>query len=321
MNALRPAAFALAAFMALGPGTACCSPTPDAPASANADANGAGVTNGAEGPTAALLLASHGNELARLPTLVSGGFLELTWHDDSGRHFEQGDLDLRFRAPVEISLRLSKVGETHILGGSNAKQWWWYDGLRTPKRLSIGSLGADRRPRSISTAEREGAGGPPIAPEELLGLLGLREFRSSRALAHPSDVEGRWIVEIPPSESPFRLLTRAVFAPSQAVGAVGWSLVRLKLVDESGGVVVDVTYEGHRRIERRGAATGDWPVIATRIRLAFPPRGGRPGGEWLIVLDRPSATGERIVERLFDPEAIRTTLRPDVVDEEQGTAP
>jgi len=260
-------------------------------------------------PDANALIAAHAAEIERLPSLVASGVVEVRWRDEDGSHFEQGDLDLRFRSPSDLSLRISKLGETQLMGGCNAQRWWWFEGWSKPTSMAIGARGS-AAPRA--NAQRP----PPIGAEELLAILGLRAFESVEASAASTAGEsaGTWVVDLPSSRSPFRLPTRLTFDRAQASGAVGWSLVKIEAIDGDGEVVISARFDAHRRIERRAAPTGDWPVIATSIRLTGQPRDGRRGFEWLILLDRPSATGERIVDRLFDPAAIETSLRPEFVE-------
>lgn len=338
----RAACFAVSIGVALTGLAACCgepSPTVAAwPASgaarggATESSAGAGRAPGAsesDAPTARMLLDAHAAELERLPTLVSGGIVQVTWRDEDGGHFEQGELDLRYRAPDDLSLRLSKLGETHFMGGCNATRWWWFDGWSKPTRLTVGRRhrtdGAGA-PSSVS-ADRDA---PPIEAHRLLALLGLRPLTTRAPGATEGDAagatraiydlvalptaDGRWSVEIPATMSPLERPTRATFDRARAAGAVGWSLVALDVLDVDGAVMLSARYDDHRRIERRDLPPGAWPVVAARIALRIPPRGERRGFEWLIELDRPSGAGDRIVERLFDPEAIRASVRAESVE-------
>lgn len=282
-------------------------------------ASASGIAKGGDGaPSVQTLLDAHAAELERLPSLVAGGTLEVRWRDDQGDHFEQGDLDLRFRAPGELSLRLSKVGETQFLGGCNATHWWWFEGWTKPTRLAIGSRRADGR-SAAKDAERRG---PPIQADELLTLLALRPFaRIETDRPAQKRVDGEWIVDLDDRTSPMGLPTRLVFVPAQAQGAVGWTMRSLEVLDAAGTVVLSALYEDHARIERRGVATGDWPVMAKRVTITVPPHGDRTGFEWRIVLDRPSATGERIAERLFDLQAVRAAVRAEVVEDMDRSEP
>lgn len=295
-------------------GAAC---APDATNAANAIGAAPVRTDGAA-PSARTLLAAHAAEIERLPTLVSAGILEVRWRGDDRPHFEQGDLDLRFRAPDELSLRLHKLGETLFLGGCNAAQWWWYEGWSKPTTMSVGV----RETGGSSAASDAGRRGPPIEAHELLTILGLRSLGSvdSDRAARPA-ADGGWIVDLEGATSLRALPARATFVPAQAPGAVGWSLRSLEVIDADGVAVLTAHYENHRRIERRGLPPGDWPIIATRVRITVPPRGKRNGLEWLVELDRPSATGERIVERLFDLEAVSASVRADRVERVDGGAP
>lgn len=299
------------------PGRSAVAPPPPTPARVPVEENNDSPEGAA--PSTVTLVRSHAHELSQLPTLVSSGILEVTWRDDRGSHFEQGDLDLRFRGPDQLSLRLSKVGETQFLGGCNASQWWWYEGWTKPTRLSIGERRAHSDQVEQASADTERTG-PPIEAHELLTILSLRPFdHVTRDRPARLGDDGAWIVELDASESPLELPTRLTFVTAQAPGAVGWSLRSLEVLDAAGTPQLTTTYEAHRRIERRGVATGDWPILPTRIRIVVPTRNDRPGFEWLVELDRPSATGERIVERLFELEAVRASVRAEVVEEVGGS--
>lgn len=263
------------------------------------------------GPQSRELLAAHANELERMPALVAAGVLEISWRDADGAHFEQGDLDLRHRPPQELSLRLSKLGETLFLAGSNGTQWWWFEGWSKPTRLLAG--------------RRDGAASDPRVPitmEEMLTLLGLRAFDPRGIDAAPlRDDAGRWIVPLEADRSPLRVPTRLTFDRAQVQGDTGWSLVGIDAIDETGQVILRSSLERHRRIERRDRAPGDWPRLATRIRVQIPPRGDRGSSNWLVELDRPSASSERIAPRLFDLDAVKASLRAEVVEERPAESP
>jgi len=318
----------LLAALVLSLPAACC-PDPPAPAPGSlpappgVDANSSSASNpGAgqdahqgAGPSAAELLDSHASQLARLPTLVSGGVLELSWDDADGHHFEQGDLDLRHRAPNELSLRLSKVGETQFMGGCNADAWWWFEGWSKPTRFWTRPRAASRNP--------DDANRPPITMDEMLALLGLRELGRTGAEARRDPETPPWIVrfavELSAEQSVLGLPTRVFFDRGQLRGESIWLPMRIEVLDADGVVLIASQLDEYRRIERRERAPGDWPAIATRVRVTVPARGERGAFAWLVVLDRPSASGERIVEKLFDPTAVRDSLRPQLIDD--GSAP
>jgi len=262
-----------------------------------------------QGPSAAELLAAHAQELERLPALVSGGVIEVSWRDQAGNHFEQGDLDLRYRAPEELSLRLAKLGQTQFQAGCNRTLWWYYEGWSKPTRLVTGTR--LRAPGAAIADPRL-----PITIDEILALLGLRAWGTADAEPEAdSEGSGRWMVRIGAARSPLGLPTRLTFDRAQVAGDLGWSLVRIEALDAEGGPLVRSDLESHRRVEMRGAAPGAWPRIATRVRISVPARHGRDASTWLIELDRPSASAERIAPKLFDLEAVTASLRPQVIDD------
>ncbi len=286
-----------------------------------APATGVGATTPSVGAgagdavSATALLEAHAAQLAKLPSLVAVGVVEVRWRDDQGDHFEQGDLDLRYRAPEELSFRVSKVGETIFMGGCRPDAWWWYEGWSKPTRF----WSRPRLPRDPDDAHR-----PQVTMDEMLALAGLRALGTADGPAIDLSAEGepgRYAVDLPEATSVLRLPTRAVFAPHQVQGETGWSLVRVEVFDRRGQLMVGSDLSGHRRVERRGAPPGDWPAVASRVSVAVPARGDRGAYTLLVALDRPSATGERIVERLFDPKAVRESLRPQVVDDGGAGAP
>lgn len=266
------------------------------------------------------LLRSHASQVARLPSLVAAGVIEIRWGDDKGEHFEQGDLDLRYRAPDDLSMRVSKVGETQFMGGCNAARWWWFEGWSKPTRFWS-------RPRDAARSPDD-ANRPPITMDEMLALMGLRTMTTSTAVPgmvekHPDDPawSARLVVDLGPEQSVLGLPTRVLYDVRQVPGEGIWLPVRIEVLDGSGALLIASDLEHFRRVERRDAPPGDWPVIATRVRVEVPERGERGAFRWFVALDRPSASGERIVERLFDPDAVRESLRPQIIDDSVAGAP
>lgn len=316
-------------------------PSPVLPSNPTAEA--ARASTPLDGPTPQSLLDGHAAQLARMPTLVSAGVVEVVWHDESGRHFEQGDVDLRFRAPHDASFRVSKVGETFLMVGANERTWWWFEGWTKPTRLTFGRRSADDAGGVAEHAPAADAGSrtDPLArpeAEELMALFGLRPLGRAAGWADSARVDAgsdpgsparpaqggdraERVVALDPRASLFSLPAQATFARSQLQGDAGWFLTGLEVLRDDGTPIVTARFDDHRRVERRDAPPGDWPVIAARMRVTLSARGDRPGAEWMIVLDRPSATGERIVDRLFDPAAVRAALRPTEVEGEELLVP
>lgn len=293
-------------------------PGPDRDTTPAGDARGVD----AEALTPQNLIAAHDAEVSRLPFLVSSGIVQVNWRDGEARHFEQGDLDLRYRAPREASLRVSKLGEVFLVAGTNDLFWWWYDGFGKPTRFQLrrhrdaksGATGSERGAGTVAEA-----GSDRVEAEALLLLFGLKSLGKAAGWdpLSPTDPTER-AVRIEPQPESGGVPLRALFAPSRVQGSAQWVLVGLDLLDRDDEAVASVRYDAHRRVERRGVAPGEWPVVATRLRMTIPPREGRSASEWLIELDRPVATSDRIVDRLFDPVVVRTSLRADIEESDEG---
>ena len=84
----------------------------------------------------------------------------------------------------------------------------------------------------------------------------------------------------------------------------------------AGKVVARSDLDDRRSVECRGVAQGAWPVLAYQIRASMP--GGAAGDSRVTVsIDRPLAGGS-VPERVFDLEAVRASVKPEVVNDQRG---
>ncbi len=282
----RPrAAFAAACVMlaALAPGG--CETVP------HAAAGGAGVP----APAADAILRAEESRAGSLAWVHARGVAELRWRDESGDHFEQGDLDLRWCAGRGIAASISKFGDRHAWIGSDGVRWWRFAPKARPSTLDVGVL------QAVPGAERSVPDECAVTPA-LLGLAPLRPLAGARA-----SIGGTlaWI-ELDPAGLPsteggrFEAGFDAETLEPRAV----------RMLDAVGEVAWRVSYDDVRSIEVPGTAPGAWPRAPRRIEATR----GEGGASLLLALGSVSVDREAVDRPpLYDLEALRERFAPESV--------
>lgn len=276
-------AIALAATLAGG-----CESPPAAPGPAEPVERPAGPA-----PAAADLREREAARLGTFRELEAGGVVELTWEDEEGEHWEQGNVELAVVAPDRTALAVRKVGETFLWLGSDEDQVWLFD-LRDD----------DERIAYVGAAEEAGidegvAGVPP--PGIFLVLAGLRP-------PSPAGGEVTW----DPTENAWALLTREEGATVRRYFEPGTLQPRaVEILGPDGEVRARSDLDLFEAIPVEGAPRGAWPRIPRRIVITRPGAADRVQ----IELDAPEGTlSARKRERQFDLDLLMRVLRPHRVE-------
>ena len=116
--------------------------------------------------------------LARLEQLHIDGLVELSWSDDSGRHVEQGDLEVWFDGKGSLSMRVTKFGDVIAWSGWTPTGWFSFDMYNEPSSVLVGDsdvLGGPLSPVSASVIGGHDIAGRrvPLSAQVLRRLWGL----------------------------------------------------------------------------------------------------------------------------------------------------
>ena len=248
---------------------------------------------------------AQSRRLERLSTFSSSGQLTMRWQEDGRNRWEQADARIWWSMPGRMALRLSRVGSRLVMAGWNNDVWWVFDEMSDDTTLSI-------FPVDLLGQGEDRLMSPPL----LLALAGLIEF--------PTD---------PPAD--FKTLDDGVFGftvSNLRLGAGGRSGMamglnayveldrsgprRMELRGPAGEVVAMSDLDDRRSVECRGVAQGAWPVLAYQIRASMPGAAG-VDSRVTVSIDRPLAGGS-VPERVFDLEAVRSSVQPKVVIDQRG---
>lgn len=75
-----------------------------------------------------------------LQRLHGWGIVELRWTDAEGAHFEQGDMDFWMDGPDRLAVRISKLGDSYFWMGTDGTDAWIFDLSERPRRLMVDSM-------------------------------------------------------------------------------------------------------------------------------------------------------------------------------------
>ena len=137
-------------------------------------------------PPYAELAERHNARLARIKQVYGRGNIELRWRDDSGDHFEQGDVDLWLARPDRLAMNVSKFSERVVWIGAAPGHAWVFD-LRGDETVLHCTL--DRDGWSLGTD-----GKLPVTPQGLLAMAGLEQLSAEPAAVEYDLAEDAWIV-------------------------------------------------------------------------------------------------------------------------------
>jgi len=245
----------------------------------------------------AAIVARQNHRVAGMEKFAARGSAELRWHDEKGDHFEQAQVDIAWRNGGEqISLRADKLGERLAWAGANAKQWWLFEPKREPSRLW---LGARNTPVPDSLL-------PFAGPDALLELLG--------AMAWPNTVS---ITQETPQTftAEFARMPRGAWVKTRAQVDKNTGVPsHICMLDANDAVLAQSNLSEPVVAIMNHLPMADRPMVASKITL----KSVSNVGVWQIFWDEPGAREDRLKDRLFDLEVIRSVMRPvDVIDLEK----
>ena len=257
-------------------------------------------------PDAAAVDRAQKERLAAIPTLAMRGVAELRWTDESGDHVEDGDFELVLRAPLDTSLRVTKFGERVLWAGSGNGQWWLFEPRAQPSRVTVGPTGAPGEESGLLALMR---------PAHLLATLGLRPIDADHVREIHWDPQlGCWRARVQEGDA---LMTIELRHASLLPVAVDWldaqGNVRLRSdmsVFAWPGAEESVTRPGALVPTRITVRVFDPPADAALVR-----QGRAPAAQATLALNAspPTDGAARIRDRLFDFEALRSALKPELL--------
>ncbi|MBL8963624.1 MAG: hypothetical protein KF787_09570 [Phycisphaeraceae bacterium] len=204
-------------------------------------------------PPARVVCAPHNEGVEALDRVWARTELRLTAPDgDQGPVDETAEGHFQFARPGQVSLTVSKVGETYFCLGSGAERYWWMD-LRRPRWALIGDL-------SRATPEAVALLGVPVHPVDLIDLVGILPIEPSDGEASWS-ADGRSVVV----SSPGRWGTTRQWVFS----AGDWRLEGVRILDERGEVRCESSLAGASRVEFRDDPSRI-AVVPTRVTVRVP---------------------------------------------------
>lgn len=253
-------------------------------------------------PTLAQLAAAEARRVRALNQLASIGIIELRWTDESGDHWEQGDIELSYIAPDRTALAVKKLGEIFIWAGSAGGEYWLFD--NRSRDASIAYRGSEADVARGSDLARM------LHPLLVIDLAGLAPLVDASNTAEEAtidwDAEARlWVITRPGRAG----LLRIGFAPETLEPK------RVEALDADGQPHLTSRLDRFTRVPVDGLPDGAFPRIPARIEVTL--AGG--AGTALLVLDQPRGEVEPAKERLiFNFDALRTRLRPARVEPFSG---
>lgn len=262
-------------------------------------------------PTAQQWADAQERRAATVPSLSLRGHADFEWRDSTGQHFDDGDFDIIFRAPSELCLRLSKLGQKALWIGAGGGQAWVIflneKPVRAVHRLVQPAGGApERAPAGLSDAM------PGIErffdPDRLAEALGIGRASAADVQSIAWD-SGRaaWAVSLP---------SRRVFVRGESLLPIG-----IDWFDAAGAVTASCTlggFEWLRSEQAIAAAESSKPLVPTRIRVEVWSGGrtraqGAPDGVLQLAAAEPTDASARLKPQMFSWDDVRESTRPEVI--------
>ncbi len=248
----------------------------------------------AEAPAYGTIAGAHNARLERLRTIYSRGVIEIRWSDETGRHFEQGNVDLWVALPRHTALRVEKLGEVLLWLGSDDDHYWLFDRFGEETTLVVGRH--EDAPRPVHATALT------VRPLSLLDLMGLTPLPDGAAVDIVYDADrDAWALETVGAGGPIRLyLDRTKLLPK-----------RVEVLSEKGEVTLYSDLGRYKSVKLAGAAGMANPKLATIVDVAATNDSAR----LKLALDSPTDDANPPVFRL---ERLIRALQPDRIE---GTLP
>lgn len=263
-------------------------------------------------PTAQRWADAQERRAATVPSLSLRGHAQFEWRDSTGQHFDDGDFDIIFRAPSELCLRLSKLGQKALWIGSGGGQAWVIflneQPVRALHRLTRPNGRAPQMPHGGLEASMSGAA-RFFDPHQLAEALGIGRANAAdvQSIAWDS-VRAAWAVELP---------GRRLFVRGESLLPVG-----IEWVDAAGAITANCelsSFEWLRSEQAFPATESSKPLVPTRIRLEVWSGGrsraqGAPDGVLVLAAGEPTDAAARIKPQMFSWDDVRGATRPEVIE-------
>ncbi len=262
-------------------------------------------------PTAEQFAHAQAARIEALPSLALRGHAELNWRDASGGHFDDGDFDLLVRPPIEMSLRISKLGEKIVWVGAGDGNWWIVFPRERPSRAILRPWSMQREVANLGSGADEQGLSALLVPTRLFEALGVSQVGSDEVRSIGWDAQrGAWRIA---------LVDRQIFARGESLlqCACEW-------FDAKGRVVARCALGGFEwvRAERPvgGSSNPPQPLMATRINFEIWSRGrtaedGPPDSACVFAAEVPSSGVDRIKPQLFNWPDVQAALRPERIED------
>ncbi|MEE2906297.1 MAG: hypothetical protein VX527_00545 [Planctomycetota bacterium] len=237
-----------------------------------------------------------------LQQLHGWGVVELRWTDAEGSHFEQGDLEFWMEGSDRLAVRISKLGDPYFWIGTDGTDAWIFDLSERPRRLMVDSMA---KVRAVGQT-----GGPWLSI-----LDTVRMMRTGLGASPPPSLEDVSSLESA-DNSTWRLTFRDGADQARRVrlhvDSDTWRPLQLELFNTNGtkGITVGSRSSRTKRVEIPNRSSLGSPIVSaimdvrddtatdTLARFAF---------EGLT-----TDLSAEPVERLFDLDTLRASLRPEV---------
>jgi hypothetical protein len=217
--------------------------------------------------------------VGQLSQLWADGVVELRWHDESGKHVTQGDLEAWVVEDDHTALRVSKLGEVLLWLGSDQTTRWAFDLTKEPTTLQTHSSEESKRSW--------------VDPRDLRCLLGIEPIPIGNG--EVILIEGETV-----TTSDRRRLT---IDPATGVATV------IELLDEDGAVWARATHQVRsiRQVDRPGVPLSQRPHMAFAIDIKV------IGGDDLVKMSFEEISTDltsQPLQMLFDLDRLTQALQP-----------
>jgi hypothetical protein len=237
--------------------------------------------------------------LARLEQLHVDGLVELSWTDESGRHVEQGDLEVWFDGKGALSMRITKFGDVIAWTGWTPTGWFSFDLYNEPSSLLVGDPDVMGGPLSRVSVSVIG-GGDDTQPRIPLSAPLLRRLWGLAGPGGNPRVEvgkGKVVIHIDRGEGPIERIE---------LSGDGRRIQSIELQWPTGARIRAV-----HRLHERGVQLGGRHLPRYIDLISLEPGADPEQAPMISVLmarvnDRPD-----IPEVVFDVERLREALRPE----------
>jgi hypothetical protein len=278
---------------------------------------GGGCQNGQKGaphhaPTYEQLATKHNQRIAMLQTLHAEGVIELTWRDDRGKHFEQGEMDLWLRLPSHSALQVKKLGDTYLWLGSNDDHYWLFDLFSDVKTLHVG-----RHDQASGGGAGLGLGAFRVQPRALIDLLGLSPIEGVAEVEQSVSYDPghkAWMIESPGRGGGMRIFFDVqMHLP-----------IRIESLAPNGEAELVSTHRRYESVMMQGMSPVAFPKMAELIDIASAAESSDDGqemseGEVTIAINE--AFGyeeEQTLNNVFNLDLLLKKLKPARIE---GTLP